>query len=687
LTGTQRARGVFAAACALALLTIVGAYSNSFENSFHFDDSHVIQENLYVRSVKNIPLFFRDPTTFSALPANSGYRPLVSATLAIDYWLGDGLSLWQFHLSQLIMLILLGALLYPFVLSLVTQAGEGRSWSRYAALASALLFSIHTTNTETMNTISARSELLSTMGVVGSFLLYLYLPRWRPTQLFLLPMVVGATAKTPAVMFAPLFFVYVLLFEERLSLARLFSSDGMGALRRAAWKALPAFLAGVVMFFVVESATPKVDYGISGLEYARTQLFSWLHYARLFVLPLGLSADTDMGVIAKWYDTRVVAGALFVAFLLWATVQCSRTSLGRPIAFGLAWFALALLPGSSIVPLAEVVNDHRVFFPFIGLAISVSWGAGLLLERWYSAGQSYRAAAIVSSWVIAILVVGAHAVGTFQRNRVWLTEETLWRDVTEKSPGNGRGWMNYGLTQMAQGRYLEAKQLFERARLRVPNYATLEINLGVVTAAMGDHATAEQHFLRALQLEPNYPAAHTFFAHWLKEQGRVAEAVSHLERAVALGPADMGARYQLLEAYAASGQTDKVRDFAAKTLEVVPDDAKVLQYLESPDASVAAAGSPRPSEIVGGLLNTSLSLYRAGDWQGSIDAAKRALELDPSSAVAYNNIAAAFTAMGRWDEAVEAAGQALRIAPDFSLARNNLAWAEAERQKARQGQK
>ena len=74
-----------------------------------------------------------------------------------------------------------------------------------------------------MNLIHARSELLSAMGVVGSFLVYLYLPRSRRTHLYLLPMIVGALAKTPAVMFAPLFLVYLVLFEQRLSLPDLCS--------------------------------------------------------------------------------------------------------------------------------------------------------------------------------------------------------------------------------------------------------------------------------------------------------------------------------------------------------------------------------------------------------------------------------------------------------------------------------
>ena len=54
---------------ALLLVLTVAAYSNSFHNAFHFDDSHTIVNNLFIRNIANTPLFFKDSTTFSSLPA------------------------------------------------------------------------------------------------------------------------------------------------------------------------------------------------------------------------------------------------------------------------------------------------------------------------------------------------------------------------------------------------------------------------------------------------------------------------------------------------------------------------------------------------------------------------------------------------------------------------------------------
>ena len=76
----------------LLLLAILITYSNHWHNSFHFDDSHTIQTNVYIRDIHNIPKFFKTSETFSSLPANQAYRPLVSTSLAIDYWINSKLD-------------------------------------------------------------------------------------------------------------------------------------------------------------------------------------------------------------------------------------------------------------------------------------------------------------------------------------------------------------------------------------------------------------------------------------------------------------------------------------------------------------------------------------------------------------------------------------------------------------------
>lgn len=673
----------FPLACVVALGALAGAYSNSFENGFHFDDHSVIVRNLYIRSLKNVPAIFRDASTATANPNNAQYRPLSTTTMAFDYWLGGGLHARQFHTTQLELLFAVGLSLF-FLYSRLLNLVEAQWWNRYAALVAATLFCVHPTVTETINIIQVRTELLSTLGVIGAFLAYLYVPRSRRVHLYLIPMVVGALAKSQAVIFAPLFCVYVFLFEEELTLADLFILRSWPRVRSVLWKALPSLVVGAVTFRFVEGMNaPTMNYGGGDvLPYFETQLFVWMHYARLFFLPIGLTADTDWSTVPYWYDTRVFAGLVFVGILLRIVWSTSKTPTLRPVAFGVAWFIIALLPASSVFPLAEVANEHRTFFPFMGLTLAVVWGAAWFGRRWFDARPGVRPMAAPTAVGVVLLFVGGNAVGTHQRNEVWRTEETLWRDVTEKSPTNGRGLMNYGLELLAQGNRVEAKKMFDRALVYEPNYATLEINLAIVTDGLGQKDIAKAHFARALQLQPKSPGPHYFFGRWLVEQGQSAKAVPHLRRAIELSPADTSARYLLLDTYAKTGQAGELKSLVADTLGRFPDDAEAKRYLNEKGEIVLISPAPAPAaDTAEGLLDTSLELHQVGDFRGSIDAARKALELRPDLAEAHNNIAAAFASLAEWDDAIQAAREALRLKPDFQLARNNLAWAEAQKRK------
>jgi protein O-mannosyl-transferase len=84
-----------------------------------------------------------------------------------------------------------------------------------------------------------------------------------------------------------------------------------------------------------------------------------------------------------------------------------------------------------------------------------------------------------------------------------------------------------------------------------------------------------------------------------------------------------------------------------------------------------AATPTAPAKSYGDYINDSLTFYTAGDYQRSLEAAQNALQLQPKSAVAYNNICAAYNQLQQFDKAVEACAQALLIQPDFEQAKNN----------------
>src|SRR5688572_26901002 len=133
----------FLSACAGALLLFAAAYANSLANAFHFDDAHVIENNLFIRDLANVPRFFTDANTFSSTPANTTYRPVVSLTLAIDYAIGRGLDPVAFHVTQLLLFAAVGVLvflLYRSVQESSPVSGHQSPAAPYFALFAATLY-------------------------------------------------------------------------------------------------------------------------------------------------------------------------------------------------------------------------------------------------------------------------------------------------------------------------------------------------------------------------------------------------------------------------------------------------------------------------------------------------------------------------------------------------------------------
>jgi tetratricopeptide (TPR) repeat protein len=430
--------------------------------------------------------------------------------------------------------------------------------------------------------------------------------------------------------------------------------------------------------------TPKsyVPAEMASWMYWITQPYVILRYFRSFFLPLWLSADSDLGPFTSFSDPRAIVGAAFCVALLAVAFWTMKRKEHRPISFGIFWFFGALAPTSLFV-LSEVENDHRMFFPFVGLILSVTWTAYLVISRAIARSPGNRKHILGAVKVFTAVLLIACAAGTWQRNEVWHTEASLWRDVTIKSPQNGRGLMNYGLTRMAQGDAQGALQYFQQASRFTPNYYILEINLGVVESLLNHNQDAEAHFRRAIVLQPRDAQPYFFYGRWLKSQQRNSEAITQETLAIERNPAYMDARYLLMQTYLEQGQWQQLNSMAQDTLKIAPGDTQARNYLQrsqNVQGELAVAEQLAQTQPTAeGLVNLSLLYFQLGRFQDCIATAQKAIQLKPDYAEAYNNIAAAYQSMHQWDQAITAAQQALRIKPDFELARNNLAWSQAQK--------
>lgn len=665
----------------LIILATLLTYSNHFHNSFHFDDSHSIQENIHIRSLSNIPQFFYSPEMFSASPAHWGLRPLVTTTLALDYHWGGGLDPFYFHVSNFSYHIFIVLMLFLLYRHFFTRSFPHTGWMQNAYLFGVAVFALHTVNAETINYVISRSDLLSTLCIVASFSLFVFKPQWRKYYLYILPALLGVMAKETVPTLPVLLFFYVLMFERNMDLRKFFKRQNLKISLGVFVSLLPLTLSIAAVQYYTLSMAADLSAGISNpfLPYWRTQSFVWLHYFLAYFFPFNLSADTDLTIIANPFDTRVLSGVVFIGLLMMVIIKTSSQKEWRPVAMGLIWFMVALLP-TSVAPLAEVMNDHRMYYPFIGLNMAVVYSAMMFIGRYEEkiSGSRVKKALLIS---LAILIPAAFAYGTYQRNKVWKDAESLWFDVTVKSPQNGRGLMNYGLTLMAKGRHTEALDYYTRALQYAPYYTHLHINMGIVHSAMGMHTKAEESFQNARRYGRNSHLPDYYYGRHLYQHGRRIEAKDHAEDALKKNTYHLPTRHLLMHLYAELGNTGRLDTLVAETLDRLPQDEVALRYKSGvmqptePEISSEDKGSRLTAQA---WLNRSLDHYRQGRYEDCIEACHEALKLKPDFPEAYNNICSAHNAMGNWHLAIEACEQAVRLRPDFQLAINNMNYAKRQ---------
>lgn len=348
------------------------------------------------------------------------------------------------------------------------------------------------------------------------------------------------------------------------------------------------------------------------------------------------------------------------------------------MSFGIAFFLIALVP-TSVVPLAEVTNDHRMFFPFVGFSIAVVWTIYLLLEKQFER---------IPAWAVAttmLVICCAYGFGTSQRNAVWQTEESLWKDVTEKSPRNGRGLMNYGRLFMARGSFDTANYYYSEALRYTPNYGILHCNMGVLQTAMGHADVAENHFKQAISLDPANPEIYHFYAISLQKNGHASDAITALYKSLQYSESNVEVRHQLMDLLFEQGRFEELKQVSVRTLQLIPGDASAQQYVASAAGGKSAlqvaeetAASKKTPEA---YLDLSLRYYQAKEFQQSIDAAKAAVALKPDYEAAYSNICAAYNELGQFAEGKKAGEAAIRLNPNDPMAKANLAWSVSELEK------
>jgi tetratricopeptide (TPR) repeat protein len=644
----------------LLLAAGVIAYWNSFDVPFVFDDFTTIQSNSSVQ--------FGD--SLARIPSNLWFRTLLYMTFAGNYVVG-GQNVWGYHLVNLLLHLLNAVLIYILAKKILSRASTPFPANVLAFLASAF-FLVHPVQTESVTYISSRSELLSTFFYILAVLLFV---RKRPEKIgFGFSLIIAAIlvlalgVKETTISLPAALLVYDFVFLSNGEIRRVLSR----------WRFHVTFIAGgvaaaiyLVTFGNLRGSIGTVAAGIEPFSYLLTELRVIVRYIQILFLPIGLNLAYDFPISDSLGDPRVILSALVLLGLLGLAWRLRER---QPIvSFSILWFFVTLAPTSSFFPINDVIFEHRLYLPMVGLCLLFPVIIGVLAfpssqrrEARSRQGEATRDGGRIAVGVLSSAILLALITATVLRNEVWRDETRLWSDVISKSPDAGRGYIGLAWAYYKRANYDKA----------------LEVTQAGLTKAKDSPNSRENRFRFYSNLGQIY-----------FDLGRYPESAAALSQALnwTMPPGDRARTYyNLAVAYLAelnmASPNDKARiasqadDTLTKSL---ASDGNFLpawdSYINlSVDRGMQEAAAQRLQQELQKNRGTALYgmaklAFLEGNYKSAADYFAQAEKFFPDEKMVFFNYAYALEGAGDIDRALEEYITATRIDPLFKEAHYNLA--------------
>lgn len=430
---------------------------------------------------------------------------------------------------------------------------------------------------------------------------------------------------------------------------------------------------------------------ISRLDYFFTEFRVIVTYLRLLVLPVNQNVDYDYPVYHSIFALPVFLSMIvllgvfgFGVCLLYRAHIIDRGSeahssfitdhASRLVAFGIFWFFITLSVESSVIPL-QVIYEHRIYLPSVGIFSSLVVMAFLLMERYGKITIRHSAVSL------AVLLLLLFSCATYMRNTIWKNTMTLWEDSVRKSPQKARPHVNFGNALMFKGEIDGAIKHYDTAVKLEPDLAEAYNGLGCAYNAKGLIEKAIEYFRIAIKMKPDITEAHVNLGAIYASNGLIDKAIEHFQTVIKLRPEYAEAHRNLGIVYNRKNLSDKALEHLNTALRLKPNDADTHYYLgiacadngfaEKAEEHFHATIKIKPDHVK--AHNKLGILYKA---KGRIDKAIQhyqiALKLTPNNEKIHNNLGNAYDDMGFTNKAIRHYENALRLKPDYADAHFNL---------------
>jgi len=584
------------------LILCLGAivYSNTFYSPFHLDDTPSIVNNFFIRNLSNLQ------NIWNYLPR----RFFLYLSIAFNYHF-SGLDVFGYHLFNLGVHLLVAILVWWLtLLTLSTPAMKENKITRHAnliALLAGLVFVSHPVQIEAVTYIVQRAASMAALFYLLSLSLYVKSRllqednsgRWKFYYIGSLISAIAAMFTKEITITLPLM---VLLYEFSFLRTK----------KEFDWKYLFPFILTILiipltMFFTesvkaqhMRGVTADTPADISSIHYLLTQFRVLATYIRLVFLPVHQNLDYDYPISKSIFEIPTLFSLILLICVLFGAKHLFLKY--RLVSFSIFWFFLTLLPESSLLPIKDVIFEHRLYLPLAGYSIF------LVSSVFYLWGDK----SIKAMNIVLAMVIACNSVLTYQRNKIWKDDLTLWDDTVAKSPHKARPHNNRGQIYYTQGKVKEALREFNKAIELDSTLADAYYNRGLIYYDQGKIDQALNDYDKAIEINPNYAIAYNNRGNAYAKQGLFARAISDFNKAIEINFMYAQSYNNRGSAYEKEGNPQKAVLDYNKAIEINPDF----------------------EEAYG---NRGQIYYKEGHFAQALEDYNKAIELNPRDADTYNN--------------------------------------------------
>lgn len=488
--------------CLLFLAFVgVACYINTLNNTFVFDDTTFIQKNLSLTTLNPKLLW------------NSAPRRIVAMySFGLNYKFGK-LNPIGYHLTNIIIHVLVSFTIL-WLVKLLQNTQQEQNKSILLPFIVSLLFLTHPIQTEAVTYISQRMAVLAALFFLLAVVFYIKS--------------IISTISTQKHHFlniyyliSILFFLLALLTKENtfilplvlLMLDLIFIHTKQLNVKKIFLRILPFFIIAASIYVIylylpdplvhISKGLPQVslEVPISRKEYILTQLNVMLTYIRLLFLPIRQNLDYDYPITHSLLNIKTLFSLLFILTLTISALYLRKKN--RFLSFGIFFFFLTLIVESSIIPLQDVIFEHRLYLPSVGFFISIVF----LINAYYPFITKHLPS-LQKIWLKGGVVIFISSVvlilsfATISRNLIWRNDLTLWSDTVQKSPLKSRPHSNVGYAYAKRGLFSNANKELEKAIALNPTNDSAFMNLGNVYLLEGNRERAKNLYKKAISINP-----------------------------------------------------------------------------------------------------------------------------------------------------------------------------------------